>query len=235
MKKLMPQKTSPVKSQNFRIAGRFSVSADHDSVMALPLPISYKVVLLGASAVGKSSIVQRLVLGTFSADGRMTSGADFHSYSSTVGDETVKLQIWDTAGQERFRSISKAYFRNAVAGVLVFDITDVETFKSLTGWLSDFQQLAAPNAFVLLIANKIDRESERQVGPAEVRAFGERHQLEVIETSAASGENVAAAFTRLTLELVMRMKDGKLQAPQIPTEDTIHCTLPVKRKGKCCA
>jgi small GTP-binding protein len=202
--------------------------------MALRLPTSFKVVLLGSSGVGKSSIVQRLVLGTFKQDARMTCGADFHSYSSTVGDETVKLQIWDTAGQERFRAISKAYFRNAVAAVLVFDISDPETFESLAGWLTDFEHLAAPNAFVLLVANKIDLEPQRQVGHEEVNAFAERHQLEVIETSAVSGENVAAAFSRLTLELFTRMKNGTIQVPQIATENTVRCILPVKRKRKCC-
>jgi small GTP-binding protein len=196
------------------------------------LPTSYKIVILGSSGVGKSSIVQRLVLDTFKPDQTMTCGADFYSVSIGAGDQVVKLQIWDTAGQERFRAISKAYFRNAVGAILVFDISNSRTFEELGEWLTDFQTLASPNAYAILVANKVDLENAREVGPAEVQAFAERHQLNVVETSAASGHNILAAFTRLTMDLIARTKSGRIVVPRIEIEP--RCTLPVKRKRKCC-
>jgi small GTP-binding protein len=99
--------------------------------MTTPPAASYKIVVLGTSGVGKTSIVHRLTSGAFLQDGGPTCGADFHSYTATVNGQSAKLQIWDTAGQERFRAISKAYFRNAVGAVLVFDITSAESSDDL--------------------------------------------------------------------------------------------------------
>jgi small GTP-binding protein len=172
-------------------------------------------------------------MGTFSGEGNSTCGADFYSYRITAGGESTKLQIWDTAGQERFRAISKAYFRNAVGAILVFDITNAATFEDLTGWLGDLQSLAAPNAFILLVANKIDLGRLRQVGHEEIKDFADRHQLEVVETSACSGQNIEAAFTRLTLELVMRIRSGAIKVPLIAIDQ--QQIEPVKRKRGCCA
>lgn len=175
---------------------------------------SLKIVVVGASAVGKSSIVQRLVEGTFSEDSNSTCGADFYPYTCPVDGKpglTAKLQIWDTAGQERFRSISKAYFRNAVGAVLVFDITNSESFEELSSWLNDLHTFACPNAYILLVANKVDLEQHRQVGQEEVKSYAQTHQLEVIETSAASGQNISAAFSRLAMEVLTRVKSGALK------------------------
>jgi small GTP-binding protein len=97
----------------------------------MSVPSNYKVVVVGASTVGKSSIVQRLIQGTFTEDGTTTCGAEFYTYSCPVNSENVKLQIWDTAGQERFRSISKSYYRNAVGAVLVYDIANLASFDQL--------------------------------------------------------------------------------------------------------
>jgi small GTP-binding protein len=172
--------------------------------------LSFKIVVVGASAVGKSAIVQRLVQGTFSDESSMTCGADFYAFSFPVGGDTVKLQIWDTAGQDRFRSISKSYFRNAVGAVLVYDITRISTFDELADWLSDLQNLAAPNAYVLLVGNKADLESKREVGGDALMEFAGRHHLETIETSALSGRNVSEAFARLAFEVSTRVANGTI-------------------------
>jgi small GTP-binding protein len=183
----------------------------------MSLPNSYKIVIAGASTVGKSSIVQRLVQGTFTEDGTTTCGAEFYTYTCPVNSENVKLQIWDTAGQERFRSISKSYFRNAVGAVLVYDISNLESFDQLGDWLNDLQTLAAPNAYILLVGNKADLEKSRQVGADVVRRFSERHHLEVVETSALSGKNVKEAFARMALEVSTRVSTGNIAVGTPPT------------------
>jgi small GTP-binding protein len=198
------------------------------------LPVSYKIVVLGNSGVGKSSIIQHLLSGTFLKDGGPTCGADFHSFSFEVDGQTAKLQIWDTAGQERFRAISKAYFRNAVGAVLVFDLASPESFEDLAGWLQDLETLATPNACIILAANKKDLENERKVGSAEVKAFAERHHLEVLETSAASGENVTLAFQRLTQEILARVKNGTIEMPQLTLgQAPVKIPKPPKKKSCC--
>lgn len=177
---------------------------------------SYKIVVVGASAVGKSSIVQRLVQGTFSEDGSTTCGADFYTYQCPIDSDYVKLQIWDTAGQERFRSISKSYFRNAVGAILVYDITSMSSFEQLTDWLNDLQSLCVPNTYILLVGNKADLESQRQVGAQQVKEFADRHKLETIETSAMNGKNVKEAFTRLSMEISARVKSQEITLNQTP-------------------
>lgn len=178
---------------------------------------SFKIVVVGASAVGKSSIVQRLVQGTFSEDGSTTCGADFYTYQCPVDSDYVKLQIWDTAGQERFRSISKSYFRNAVGAILVYDITNMSSFDQLTEWLNDLQSLCLPNAYILLVGNKADLESQRQVGAQQIKEFADRHKLETIETSALNGKNVKEAFTRLAFEVSARVKSNQI-TPNTPAK-----------------
>jgi small GTP-binding protein len=91
----------------------------------------FKVVVVGASGVGKTAIVSQLVNKTFKTESQPTIGVEFKSYSLSSEEENVKLQIWDTAGQERFRSVSKAYFRNALGAVLVFDLTQKNSFDEL--------------------------------------------------------------------------------------------------------
>jgi small GTP-binding protein len=202
------------------------------------IPATYKIVIVGSSSVGKSSIVQRLVQGSFSAEGTTTCGADFYSYCCPVNNENVKLQVWDTAGQERFRSISKSYFRNAVGAVLVYDITNLKTFDDLAGWLSDLQSLSAPNAYILLVGNKCDLEASREVGGDLVKEFAERHHLESLETSALSGQNVTEAFARLSLEVSTRVSNGSI-AVAPPIRSTAPALLnekkDKKRGGGCCS
>jgi len=187
---------------------------------------SYKVVVTGASSVGKSSIVQRLVQNTFSEDGSTTCGADFYTTEIPVQDGSVRLQIWDTAGQERFRSISRSYFRNAVGAILVYDITNVASFDSLLDWLGEFQRLAQPNSCVMLVGNKADLEEERQVGAQQVLDFAKSHDLErtMTETSALSGKHVQEAFQRLAQTIATRVHSKQIQvnapvrAPPVKTE-----------------
>jgi small GTP-binding protein len=204
----------------------------------LPKPDPYKVVVVGMSSVGKSSLVQRLVQGTFDDDKTPTCGADFYTYSVPLDRETIRLQIWDTAGQERFRAISKQYFRNAVGAVLIFDIANFASFEALTGWLNDLQVNCLPNAYILLVGNKADLNAERQIGAQEIKDFAERHDLVTLETSALNGKGVKEAFTRLAMEVSARIRAGEI-APNGQTKG-VRELAPFepqghdKKKGGCC-
>ena len=192
----------------------------------------FKIVVVGASAVGKSSIVERLVSGTFTDNLTSTCGADYFHYQTTINEKKVKLQIWDTAGQERYRSISKSYFRNAVGALLVYDITNEDSFTELVDWLNDLQSLCSPNAYILLIGNKSDLEKNRKVSTEQVDQFAQRHALESILTSAQSGDNIEFAFEKLASELLVRSTNGEISNGPSPAPTLVAETE--QKGGYCC-
>jgi small GTP-binding protein len=198
-----------------------------------PAPASFKVVIVGSSGVGKSSIVKRLVQDVFQVEGTTTCGADFYTYACPVGGDTIRLQIWDTAGQERFRSISKSYFRNAVGAILVYDITSMPSFDDLTEWLNELQSLALPNAYIILVGNKADLEADREVGSQFVKEFADKHRLVPVETSARSGAGVREAFARLGLEVYHKVKNNEINTVGTPRTITQDIKQPAKEKGCC--
>lgn len=108
----------------------------------------------------------------------------------TIEQKQVKLQIWDTAGQESFRSITRSYYRGAAGALLVYDITRRETFDHLSSWLEDARQHASTNMVIMLIGNKSDLESRREVRREEGEAFAREHGLVFMETSAKTAANV---------------------------------------------
>ncbi|KAH0787461.1 Ras family protein [Histomonas meleagridis] len=174
----------------------------------------YKVVVVGSSGVGKSAMVQNLITGSFREEEQPTIGVEFRPFMIQVENENVRLQIWDTAGQERFRSVSKAYFRNAFGGLLVFDITDRDSFDDLINWLNDMRQLCTPNASIILIGNKADLEDDRVISEKEASSYAERYNLSYIETSAKNGKNIRETFVRLGTEIVHKIKSGEISFPK---------------------
>ncbi|OHT08995.1 small GTP-binding protein [Tritrichomonas foetus] len=166
--------------------------------------ISYKFIIIGSSGVGKTAILKRLVEDTFTEESQSTIGVEFDSTMITVEDRRVKLQIWDTAGQERFRSIAKAYYRNAVGVILVFDITERKSFDDLSSWLNDVHTLCDPSAVIQLIGNKADLTDQRAVTLTEAEAFASHQHMQYLETSAKAGDNVREAFVRVAGNIVSK-------------------------------
>ena len=181
---------------------------------------TFKIVVVGASGVGKTAIVTQLVSEHFREENQPTIGVEFKSYSVQVDDESVRLQIWDTAGQERFRSVSKAYFRNAVGALLVFDLTNRVTYDELNLWLNDISSLCSPNAQIILVGNKTDLEDQRQITEEEASDFSKRNNITYLETSAKSGDNVKEAFIRLASNVYRSIKDGSIKPAKPPEEKT---------------
>jgi small GTP-binding protein len=177
-------------------------------------PNSFKIVVVGASGVGKTAIVSQLVNKSFKEVAVPTIGVEFKSYSLVADNKNIKLQIWDTAGQERFRSVSKAYFRNAVGGVLVFDLTQKPSFDQLNIWINDLNTLCAPNAVIILVGNKSDLADDRAVTESEVQETTKRYGLDYLETSAKTGDNVAETFARLGQAVLRQVKAGKVAPPK---------------------
>eukprot|EP01137_Pigoraptor_chileana_P015734 Opistho-2@5331 len=158
----------------------------------------FKLLLIGESGVGKSSILLRFADNTFTETYIMTIGVDFKIKTVRIGDETVKLQIWDTAGQERFRTITSTYYRGTHGVMVVYDVTDKRSFDSVRRWMQEIDTNCDTAARVLL-GNKSDYPiQKKEVSHEDARLYAEEVKVEFFETSAKTGANVEEAFLALT-------------------------------------
>lgn len=172
----------------------------------------FRLILLGDSTVGKSSILRQFKEGTHFPDISLTVGVDFHAKLVHVCGHPIKLQLWDTAGQDRFRAIVRAYYRNAVGGLLVFDICNRESFANLGTWLEDAQRNAEPHKPVfLLVGNKTDQAKYREVARDEAVLFASQHGMDYCETSAKNGSNVEEVFHKLAEKIFTLVDDGVIR------------------------
>ena len=154
----------------------------------------FKVLLLGDSGVGKSSLILRYTEETFNSKLVNSIGVDFKMKKKEVDGKVIKVQIWDTAGHERFRSITYSYYRGANAIIIVFDLSDKKSFISITEWLKQIEKHANENVFKFLVGNKSDLEEGRKVTYEEAKQYADEHELPYIETSAKEGININELF-----------------------------------------
>jgi small GTP-binding protein len=161
----------------------------------------FKLVLLGESSVGKSSLVLRFVKGQFHEFQESTIGAAFLTQTVQIDDTTVKFEIWDTAGQERYHSLAPMYYRGAQAAIVVYDITNKETFQKAQTWIKELQRQASPNIVIALAGNKLDLASKRAVSYEEAKAYADESSLLFMETSAKTAANVMDIFTSIAKKL----------------------------------
>jgi Ras-related protein Rab-5C len=166
-----------------------------------PPPKKFKVVLLGESGVGKSSLVLRLVKDEWLSSQHSTVGASFFRHSVPVNGQSVNFDIWDTAGQERYKSLASMYYRGAAAALVVYDITNMDSFERARYWI---QQLIAnsPETIVVLVGNKVDREADRMVPKDEAKRLAGESGLTPYEASAKEGTKVAEIFKDIATRLV---------------------------------
>uniref|UniRef100_A0A8C9L138 RAB7A, member RAS oncogene family n=1 Tax=Pavo cristatus TaxID=9049 RepID=A0A8C9L138_PAVCR len=171
-----------------------------------------KVIILGDSGVGKTSLMNQYVNKKFSNQYKATIGADFLTKEVMVDDRLVTMQIWDTAGQERFQSLGVAFYRGADCCVLVFDVTAPNTFKTLDSWRDEFLIQASPrdpeNFPFVVLGNKIDLEN-RQVTTKRAQAWCySKNNIPYFETSAKEAINVEQAFQTIARNALKQVRGG---------------------------
>ncbi len=166
---------------------------------------TFKIVFLGDAAVGKTSLITRYTTKTFTREYLQTIGCQLNVAEIEVSDITIRLIIWDLAGQPRFDSVRKLYFLGSDAAVVVYSVTDRESFVNVDGWLQAFQRVVPTTEQIplILVSNKIDLDSQRTVKREEgVKRYANQVFHQLIETSAKSGDNVLELFSIVTTLLI---------------------------------
>ncbi|KAM9352559.1 ras-related protein Rab-19 [Symphorus nematophorus] len=165
----------------------------------------FKIILVGDSDVGKTCVVQSFKSGIFIEKQQNTIGVDFTVRTLDIDGKKVKMQVWDTAGQERFRTITQSYYRSAHGAMVAYDITRRTTFDSVPHWIREVEQYGAASVVLILIGNKSDLHTQRQVLFEDACTLAENNGvLAALETSAKEAQNVDMAFILMARELLAR-------------------------------
>lgn len=153
-----------------------------------------KYIIIGDSAVGKSNLLLQYIHKTFKSEYQLTIGVEFGAKNVALKDKIYRVQIWDTAGQENFRSITRAYYKNSVCAMIVYDITSRLSFNNIQTWVEDCKSNSPQTLLLMLVGNKKDLEEKRQVSTEEGLSLAQKNGMMFYETSAKTGENVEEVY-----------------------------------------
>lgn len=194
----------------------------------------FKIILIGNSGVGKTCLMRRFTDETYEFNQTSTIGVDFKIKTVTIDSNKIKLQIWDTAGQERFRAIISNYYRGAHGIIIVFDMTNKESFENLSEWISEIKKNTNEKIEVVLLGNKVDKNEKICVQDEDVYKFMDEHDIprEVfIKTSAKDDIRVTEGFECLTRRLVKKFESGGYSTSK---KDGFRLRSGEPDGGKCC-
>ncbi|XP_071993095.1 ras-related protein Rab-42 [Engystomops pustulosus] len=179
--------------------------------MACAWDFQFRVLLLGDSGVGKTSLLRRYTEEDFTDTTGPTVGVDFCSrIEEPEAGVKVRLQFWDTAGQERYRAVTRSYYRNAACVILLYDLTEHKTFESIQNWHQEVTERAQPQPLLfLLLGTKSDISGKRSVSREEAQSLADSIKAPYLETSARTGSNVSAALSLLCRELLTAVRQEK--------------------------
>uniref|UniRef100_A0A8C4IBQ9 Calcium release activated channel regulator 2Ab n=1 Tax=Dicentrarchus labrax TaxID=13489 RepID=A0A8C4IBQ9_DICLA len=186
----------------------------------------FKVVLIGNSSVGKTSLLRSFCEGRFHPSTTATVGIDYSVKTLTLDNMQVAMQLWDTAGQERYRSITKQFFRKADGVVVMYDVTVEESFKAVQPWLTNVQEAAGEGIPILLLGNKMDMDGDREVSFKEAEQLAHENKVMFFEVSAYTAKNVTESLTHLA-RVLMDQED------KVRDTTVILSAQPVKKKACC--
>ncbi|EPS71971.1 hypothetical protein M569_02786, partial [Genlisea aurea] len=195
----------------------------------------FKLLLIGDSSVGKSCLLLRFADDSYVDSYISTIGVDFKIRTVELDGKTIKLQIWDTAGQERFRTITSSYYRGAHGIIIVYDVTEKESFNNVKQWLNEIDRYANDSVCKLLVGNKCDLVDDKVVDTQTGKAngFADEHGISFLETSAKDSINVEQAFLTMAGEIKKKMgsqPSGKNQRGTVQIRGQ-----PIEQKsGGCC-
>lgn len=207
-------------------------------------PYKLRMIVVGNSGVGKSSVVSQYVESEFDGDMIGTVGINFKNKTVQIDNKTLQLQIWDTAGEERYWSITPAYCRKADGVILIYDITNSKTFESILFWKGKVIEYSPEGVELMLVGNKLDMKNERAISEDTGREAASRIGSSFFEVSAMTGENIPEAFEALAKAIVRRKDLSEHQRSRcypyridegiVSVGDEDDGTVSVKSKPSCC-
>ena len=203
-----------------------------------------KYIIVGDSSVGKSNLLMKFAHNKFIEEYQATIGVEFAAKNVEVDKQVYRIQIWDTAGQENFRSITRAYYKNSVCAMVVYDITNFKSFQNVQNWIEDIHNQSPKTVLIILVGNKIDLEDKRAVTKKEGEDFAIEKGFLFYEVSAKTGEQVAELFeNKIFPEMSRKYHIGDEEEER--DNDGLHNpndggvklnegNQPTKKKGGCC-
>ena len=168
----------------------------------------FKYIIVGDSSVGKSNLLMKFAHNKFTEDYQATIGVEFGAKNIEIEQQIYRVQIWDTAGQENFRSITKAYYKNSVCAMVVYDITNDNSFKHVQNWIEDIRNQSSKTVLIILVGNKIDLEDKRVISYDEGNEFAMKNGIIFGETSAQTGVGIEEIFYKSIKEIIKNMNEN---------------------------
>jgi small GTP-binding protein len=190
----------------------------------------FRVVAIGDSSVGKTSIINRFLRDTFDLEEPNTIGAMYDSFTRTCNGKQVEIQLWDTAGQEQYRALGPVYFRSAAAALIVFDVTNEQSFSRLIDWLTSFRDVTGDSTVSIIVGNKCDLPV-RAVSTVEAKTWARNHGSAYIETSARTGQGIPLLFDELVSSILA------VNTPATEVKESVMINSGGQKKAKsegCC-
>ena len=179
---------------------------------------SFKFIVIGNAAVGKSNIIYRFTQGKFNEQYKMTINLEYSSKDLTIRDKIYRVQLWDTAGQEEFQSIARGYYKNGVCALVVYDITNRESFNNVSSWMEECKNNGPSTITLVLVGNKTDLENQRVVTTEEGEEFANRNSMLFFETSALNGSNIDKLFNDTVEDIIKKIENNYYKDPDCGIE-----------------
>jgi len=196
------------------------------------IKLTIKLLLLGDSSVGKTSILNKYIANKFIENNIATLGVEYMDKTVDYNNFKIKLQIWDTSGEEKYRSITKSYYKNAEGLLVIFDITNEESFNHVKNWINEAKDNNS-DIKIILVGNKLDFENERKVTEERAKKFAENNSLQYFETSAKNGKNIHKSFKAM-IDLILEGKSEQDILNELKKPQKTVSVNDDKKKKSCC-
>ena len=207
---------------------------------AIKYDLTFKMIIIGDSGVGKSSLTLKATKNKFDDFYNATVGFEFYTFNVKIDDKIIKLQIWDTCGQEIYRSLISSFYKNAAIAMIVYSIDREDSFKHLEYWINEIKNNSNPSTRIILIGNKVDLEEKRQVSKEDGEKLTLEHGIcDYYETSAKTGFNSQLIFVqscKILYKDYLKYKELANDPKMVRVESTDSLPLPSKKKKTgCCS
>ncbi|CAD8081886.1 unnamed protein product [Paramecium primaurelia] len=194
----------------------------------------FKFIIIGNGNCGKTSLLYHYIHGKQIANVKQTLGVEFSAKIIQVKQKKIKMQLWDTAGQERYRALTKGYYRGALGALIVFDVTNSDSFEALKEWIKHARDFSKPSIQIIIIGNKIDLEKERVISEQSAKQFCLENDVQYVETSATTGYQVNEAFTQITIKILDLLQQGVIDGGMIKPKFLTSKKVDEKEKQQQC-